>query len=90
MGGTNAAIVNETADRSRKKITDPLVVSKKVKTIFGMRCIQVALISPLTDKNFMTYYTNKLRSGNMRKGSVIKIRVKPSAELLSIAKTFVN
>jgi hypothetical protein len=46
--------------------------------------------SSLTNKDFMTYHTNKLRGREREKGINIKMRVKLSAKLLIIAWTLMK
>ncbi len=46
---------------------------------------QAAFIASLSNKGFMTYYTNKLRGRQREKGISTKMRVKLAAKLLVIA-----
>ncbi len=54
--------------------------------------LYIRLLSPLpfSNKDFMTYYTNKLRGRQREKGIGTKMRVKIAAKLLVIAWTLMK
>lgn len=66
------------------------VISKQGKAYLRYALYQAALIASLTNKSFMTYYTNKLRGRQREKGIGTKMRVKLAAKLLVIAWTLMK
>ncbi len=66
------------------------VISKHGKSDLRYALYQAAMSSSLTNKDFMTYHTNKLRGREREKGINIKMRVKLSAKLLIIAWTLMK
>jgi transposase len=66
------------------------VISKQGKADLRYALYQAALIASLSNKEFMTYYTNKLRGRQREKGSGTKMRVKLAAKLLVIAWTLMK
>ncbi len=66
------------------------VISKQGKADLRYALYQAALIASLNNKDFMTYYTNKLRGRQKEKGIGIKMRVKLAAKLLIIAWTLMK
>ena len=66
------------------------VISKQGKTDLRYALYQAALIASLSNKDFMTYYTNKLRGRQRERGIGTKMRVKLAAKLLVIAWTLMK
>lgn len=66
------------------------VISKQGKADLRYALYQAALIASLSNKDFMTYYTNKLRGRQKEKGIGTKMRVKLAAKLLVIAWTLMK
>jgi transposase len=79
------------ANRSGKRSDSATpVISKKGKADLRFALYQAAFIASLHNKNFMTYYTNKLRGRQREKGIGTKMRVKLAAKLLVIAWTLMK
>ena len=66
------------------------VISKQGKTDLRYALYQAALIASLKNKDFIAYYTNKLKGRAREKGIGVKMRVKLSAKLLIIAWTLMK
>ena len=66
------------------------VISKQGKADLRYALYQAALIASLSNRNFMTYYTSKLRGRQREKGIGTKMRVKLAAKLLVIAWTLMK
>jgi len=66
------------------------VISKQGKADLRYALYQAALIASLANKDFMTYYTNKLRGRQRERGIGTKMRVKLAAKLLVIAWTLMK
>jgi len=66
------------------------VISKQGKADLRYALYQAALIASLSNKEFMTYFTNKLRGRQREKGIGTKMRVKLAAKLLIIAWTLMK
>ena len=66
------------------------VISKQGKADLRYALYQAALIASLANKDFMTYFTNKLRGRQREKGIGTKMRVKLAAKLLVIAWTLMK
>ncbi|MGC2063724.1 MAG: transposase, partial [Thermodesulfovibrionales bacterium] len=66
------------------------VISKQGKADLRYALYQAALIASLSNKDFMTYFTNKLRGRQREKGIGTKMRVKLAAKLLVIAWTLMK
>ena len=66
------------------------VISKQGKADLRYALYQAALVASFTNKDFMTYYTNKLRGRQREKGIGTKMRVKLAAKLLIIAWTLMK
>ena len=79
------------ADRSRKRsdAASP-VISKKGKAKLRYALYQAALIASSRNRDFIIYYTNKLRGREKEKGIKTKMRVKLAAKLLIIAWTLMK
>jgi len=78
------------ADRSGKRTDVTPVVSKKGKADLRYGLYQAALIASTANKEFMTYFTNKLKGREREKGIGTKMRVKLSAKMLVIAWTLMK
>lgn len=79
------------ANRSGKKSNSVTpVISKQGKADLRYALYQAALVASSNDKNFITYYTNKLRGRQREKGIGTKMRVKIAAKLLVIAWTLMK
>ena len=79
------------ANRSGKtSLSATPVISKQGKADLRYALYQAALIASLTNKDFITYYTNKLRGRQREKGIGTKMRVKLAAKLLVIAWTLMK
>lgn len=66
------------------------VISKQGKADLRCALYQAAFIASLSDKDFMAYFTNKLRGRQREKGISTKMRVKLAAKLLVIAWTLMK
>ncbi|MDY7033745.1 MAG: transposase [Thermodesulfobacteriota bacterium] len=79
------------ADRSGKR-SDAVtpVISKKGKADLRYALYQAALIASIKNRNFILYYTNKLKGREREKGIKTKMRVKLAAKLLIIAWTLMK
>jgi transposase len=66
------------------------VISKQGKADLRYALYQAALIASLSNRDFMTYYTNKLRGRQRERGIGTKMRVKLAAKLLVIAWTLMK
>ena len=79
------------ASRSGKTSDSAIpVISKQGKADLRYALYQAALIASLTNKKFITYYTNKLKGRQREKGIGKKMRVKLAAKLLIIAWTLMK
>ncbi len=79
------------ADRSGKKSNSAIpVISKQGKSDLRYALYQAALIASLKNKDFIAYFTNKLKGRAKEKGIGVKMRVKLSAKLLIIAWTLMK
>jgi len=79
------------ADRSGKSSASATpVISKRGKADLRYALYQAALIASLKNKEFIIYYTNKLRGRAREKGISAKMRVKLAAKLLIIAWTLMK
>jgi transposase len=61
------------------------VISKRGKADLRYALYQAAIIASLRNKDFIIYFTNKLRGREREKGAATKMRVKLAAKLLIIA-----
>jgi transposase len=66
------------------------VISKKGKASLRYALYQAAFIASTKNKDFIIYYTNKLRGREREKGIKIKMRVKLAAKMLIIAWTLMK
>ena len=66
------------------------VISKKGKADLRYALYQAALIASIKNRNFIVYYTNKLKGREREKGIKIKMRVKLAAKFLIIAWTLMK
>jgi len=66
------------------------VISKKGKADLRYALYQAALIASIKNRDFIVYYTNKLRGREKEPGIKTKMRVKLSAKLLIIAWTLMK
>jgi transposase len=66
------------------------VISKRGKADLRYALYQAALIASLKNKDFIIYFTNKLRGRDREKGVATKMRVKLAAKLLIIAWTLMK
>ena len=79
------------ADRSGKKSDAAVpVISKKGKAELRYTLYQAALIASVNNRDFIIYYTNKLRGREQERGIKTKMRVKLAAKLLVIAWTLMK
>lgn len=79
------------AHRSGKTATRATpVISKQGKADLRYALYQAALIASLSNEDFVTYYTNKLRGRQREKGIGTKMRVKLAAKLLVIGWTLMK
>ena len=79
------------ADRSGKKSNSAIpAISKQGKADLRYGLYQAALIASLKNKDFIAYYTNKLKGRAKEKGIGTKMRVKLAAKLLIIAWTLMK
>jgi transposase len=74
------------ANRSGKRSFDATpVISKKGKADLRYALYQAAMIASIKNRDFIIYYTNKLKGREMEKGIKTKMRVKLAAKMLIIA-----
>jgi transposase len=66
------------------------VISKKGKASLRYALYQAAFIASTKNKDFIIYYSNKLRGREREKGIKIKMRVKLAAKMLIIAWTLMK
>jgi transposase len=66
------------------------VISKKGKADLRYALYQAALVASVKNRDFMVYYTNKLRGREREPGIKTKMRVKLAAKLLIIAWTLMK
>jgi transposase len=66
------------------------VISKRGKADLRYALYQAAIIASLRNKDFIIYFTNKLRGREREKGAATKMRVKLAAKLLIIAWTLMK
>jgi len=66
------------------------VISKKGKADLRYALYQAAVVTSSKNKDFMVYFTNKLRGRQREKGIATKMRVKLAAKLLVIAWTLMK
>ena len=66
------------------------VISKKGKAYLRYALYQAALIASVRNRNFLIYFTNKLRGREKEKGIKTKMRVKLAAKLLVVAWTLMK
>lgn len=79
------------ADRSgRGSDAATPVLSKKGKADLRYALYQAALIASVRNRDFIMYYTNKLRGREKEKGITTKMRVKLAAKMLIIAWTLMK
>ena len=79
------------ADRSGKgSDTAVPVISKRGKADLRYALYQAALIASVKNRDFIIYYTNKLRGRQGERGIKTKMRVKLAAKLLVIAWTLMK
>lgn len=79
------------ADRSGKHSARATpVISKRGKSDLRYALYQAALIASHRNKDFMVYYTTKLRGRERERGISTKIRVKLAAKILIIAWTLMK
>jgi len=79
------------ANRSGKSSNSATpVISKQGKTDLRYALYQAALVASYSNKDFITYYTNKLRGRQREKGIGTKMRIKLAAKLLIIAWTLMK
>ena len=78
------------ADRSGKKQDVAPVISKKGKADLRYGLYQAAFIASTRNKQFMTYFTEKLKGREREKGIGTKMRIKLAAKMLIIAWTLMK
>jgi transposase len=79
------------AERSGKSSERAVpVISKRGKADLRYALYQAALIASVRNRDFMVYYTEKLRGREREPGIKIKMRVKLAAKLLLIAWTLMK
>jgi len=78
------------ADRSGKRTDVTPVISKKGKADLRYGLYQAALIASTRNRQFMTYFTEKLKGREREKGIGTKMRVKLAAKMLVIAWTIMK
>ncbi len=78
------------ADRSGKRTDVTPVISKKGKADLRYGLYQAAFIASTRNKQFMTYFTNKLKGREREKGIGTKMRMKLAAKMLVIAWTLMK
>jgi transposase len=66
------------------------VISKQGKSDLRNALYQAAMIASLKNKDFIAYFTNKLKGRAKEKGISIKMRIKLAAKLLIIAWTLMK
>jgi transposase len=66
------------------------VISKRGKADLRYALYQAAIIASFKNKDFIIYFTNKLRGREREKGAATKMRVKLAAKLLIIAWTLMK
>jgi len=86
MGGLDLS-----ADRSGKDSDKAIPqISKRGKADLRYALYQAALIASTRNREFMRYYTERLRGRDREKGIQMKMRVKLSAKMLLIAWTLMK
>ena len=86
MGGLDLS-----ADRSGKDSDKAIPqISKRGKADLRYALYQAALIASTKNREFMRYYTERLRGRDREKGIQMKMRVKLSAKMLLIAWTLMK
>jgi len=86
MGGLDLV-----ADRSGKRSDGVVpVISKNGKTDLRYALYQAAMIASSRDRDFIVWFTNRLRGRQREKGIKTRMRVKLSAKLLIIAWTLMK
>jgi transposase len=79
------------ADRSGKRSNNAIpVISKQGKADLRYGLYQAAFIASLKNKDFIAYFTNKLKGRAKENGIITKMRVKLAAKLLVIAWTLMK
>lgn len=78
------------AERTGKKQDVVPVISKKGKADLRYGLYQAALVASTRNKEFMTYFTKKLKGREREKGIGTKMRVKLAAKMLVIAWTLMK
>ena len=78
------------ADRSGKRSDVVPVISKNGKAELRYALYQAAMIASIKDREFIMWFTNRLRGRQREKGIKVKMRVKLSAKLLIIAWTLMK
>ena len=79
------------ADRSGKRADAVVpVISINGKSDLCYALYQAAVIASSRDREFIMWFTNKLRGRQREKGIKVKMRVKLSAKLLIIARTLMK
>lgn len=79
------------ANRSGKTSSSAIpVISKQGKADLRYALYQAALIASLKNKDFIAYYTSKLKGRAREKGIGVKMRIKLAAKLLIIAWTLMK
>jgi len=79
------------ANRSGKRSFDATpVISKKGKADLRYALYQAAMIASIKNRDFIIYYTNKLKGREREKGIKTKMRVKLAAKMLIIAWTLMK
>ena len=79
------------AERSGKKSGAAIpVISKRGKADLRYALYQAALVASTRNRDFMIYFTNKLRGREREKGIKTKMRLKLAAKLLVIAWTLMK
>ena len=76
--------------RSGKRTQVTPVISKKGKADLRYGLYEAALIASTRNKQFMAYFTNRLKGKEREKGIGTKMRVKLSAKMLVIAWTLMK
>lgn len=79
-----AARSGQTSDRATP------VISKRGKADLRYALYQAAIVASLKNKDFIIYFTNKLRGREREKGVATKMRVKLAAKMLIIAWTLMK
>jgi transposase len=79
------------ANRSGKTSNNATpVISKQGKSDLRYALYQAAFIASLHNKDFIAYFTNKLKGRTKEKGIGTKMRIKLAAKLLIIAWTLMK